>query len=107
MGKGNIIRSDDRPDYTDQPKRITFSRFNTRTQKLEPYGSMRWNGQEWEVEEDNRYHSIAAMVEEVKGFGGQILTKKDRDFYQSWWHNPTTGWRVEVEPIPRAYRSQE
>ncbi|MGA2222979.1 MAG: hypothetical protein ABSH41_00875 [Syntrophobacteraceae bacterium] len=107
MEKDDMLKKDQRSDSSDQPKRITFSRFNTKTQKLEPYGSMCWNGQEWEVEEENRYCSIAAMLDETKGFGGRILTKKDRGFYQPWWHTPTTGWRVDVDPIPRPYWSKE
>ncbi len=66
---------------------------------------MCWNGQEWEVEEDNKYRSIAAMTGEIRGFAGRILTRKDRDFYMPFWHTPTTGWRVVVEPVPHPYRS--
>ena len=106
-----MIRKHQRPGqshiYADQPKRIVFQQFNTKTQSLEPYGSMLWNGEEWEVEEDNKFHSIAALLDDHKGFGGQILTKKDRDFYMPFWHTPTTGWKVDIEPVPHHYRSQE
>jgi hypothetical protein len=86
------------------PTRIVFQVFNTKTHELEPYGSMRWNGEEWEVEEENRFGTMRAMTNEVKGFGGRILTKKDRDFYMPFWHTPTTGWRVDVYPVPVPYR---
>lgn len=104
MEKDNVLGNEQQPDYSGQPNRIIFTVFNTKTQKLEPYGSMRWSGKEWEVEEDNRYRSIAAMLHEIKGFGGRILTRKDREFYMPFWHTPTTGWKVDVEPVPHHYR---
>lgn len=91
---------------SDFPTRIVFQVYNTKARKLEPYGTMRWNGEEWEAEEDNIYGSVKGLTDEIRGFGGKILTKKNRDFYKPFWHTPPTGWRVDVYPVPPQYRQR-